>query len=230
LAAVLKIFHVKKMNTTSYHPQTNGLTERFNHTLCTMLTPYVSQNQNDWDDYLPYVLLAYRTTPHHTLKQTPFYLLYGRNARFPFDSLIDHRPLDDMEMSIGTADYANQLIQKLKVARQTVGAQMHQVDQQHQADNAAIKAAMTFAVGDLVLLHDPVVKPGRTRKLMSPWRGPFQVIDCYPNLVNYKIHPLDKKGRLVDRARSQLVHIGRLKRFVLPTTSTIRQAAPTSQP
>jgi len=34
---------------------------------------------------------------------------------------------------------------------------------------------------------------------------------------------LDKKGRLVDRARSRLVHIGRLKRYVLPSTSTIRQ-------
>jgi hypothetical protein len=223
VAAVLKVFHVKKLNTTSYHPQTNGLTERFNHTLCTMLTPYVNQNQDDWDEYLPYVLLAYRTTPHHTLKQTPFYLLYGRNVRFPFDSLIDHRPLDDMEMSLGTADYANRLIEKLKVARQTVDAQLRSITHQREAGNAAITDTLTFAVGDRVLLHNPVVKPGRSRKLTSPWTGPFQVIDSYPNLVNYKVHPLDKNGRLSDHARSRLVHVSRLKRYVDPSTSNIRQ-------
>ena len=223
IAAVLKVFHVKKLNTTSYHPQTNGLTERFNHTLCTMLTPYVNQNQDDWDEYLPYVLLAYRTTPHHTLKQTPFYLLYGRNVRFPFDSLIDHRPLDDMEMSLGTADYANRLIQKLKVARQTVDAQLRNISHQRETSNAAITDALTFAVGDRVLLHNPVVKPGRSRKLTSPWTGPFRVIDSYPNLVNYKVHPLDKNGRLSDNARSRLVHVSRLKRYVDPSTSDIRQ-------
>ena len=103
-------------------------------------------------------------------------------------------------------------------------AQLQKVGHQREAGNAAITDMLTFAVGDNVLLHDPVVKPGRSRKLTSPWKGPFQVIDCYPNLVNYKIHPLDKKGRLVDRARSRLVHIGRLKRCVLPSTSTIRQA------
>ena len=188
-----------------------------------MLTPYVNQNQDDWDEYLPYVLLANRTTPHHTLKQTPFYLLYGRNVRFPFDSLIDHRPLDDMEMSLGTADYANRLIQKLKVARQTVDAQLRNIPHQRETSNAAITDTLTFAVGDRVLLHNPVVKPGRSRKLTSPWTGPFQVIDSYPNLVNYKVHPLDKNGRLSDNARSRLVHVSRLKRYVDPSTSDIRQ-------
>ena len=134
-----------------------------------------------------------------------------------------------MEMSLGTAEYANLLIKKLKVARQTVRDQKSGLTQHREADNAALRDVQTFAVGDLVLLHDPVVKPGRTRKLRSPWRGPFQVIECYPNLVNYKIHPLDKKGRLVDRGRSHIVHIGRLKPFILPATSAIRQAALISQ-
>lgn len=180
VAAVLEVFHVRKLNTTSYHPQTNGLTERFNNTLCTMLTPYTNENQDNWDELLPYVLLAYRTTPHNTTKQTPFYLLYGRNVRFPFDSLIDHRPLDDMELKFTTADYANNLIEKLKVAREVVHAELRKVNDQREVANAAITNPPTFEIGDKVLLHNPVVKTGRSRKLTSPWTGPFLVIDSYP--------------------------------------------------
>ena len=120
-------------------------------------------------------------------------------------------------------DYANRLIQKLKVARQTVDAQLRNISHQRETSNAAITDALTFAVGDRVLLHNPVVKPGRSRKLTSPWTGPFQVIDSYPNLVNYKVHPLNKNGRLSDNARSRLVHVSRLKRYVDPSTSDIRQ-------
>jgi hypothetical protein len=78
------------------------------------------------------------------------------------------------------------------------------------------------AISDKVWLHNPVVKPGLTRKLTSPWVGPFEVIDAYPNLVNYKVHPLDKLGRRVNNAKSRLVHVGRLKRYFSPDVSEIR--------
>jgi hypothetical protein len=225
VAAVLKVFHVKKLNTTAYHPQTNGLTERFNNTLCTMLTPYTNKNQDDWDEYLPYVLFAYRTSPHHSTKQSPFYLLYGRNVRFPFDSLIGARPLDDMELSFSTAGYVEQLIEKLKIARETVDAQLRQVMERRETQNAAITNPLIFGIGDKVLLHNPVVRTGHTRKLTPPWTGPFRVIESYPNLVNYKIHQLDKSGELMKRAKSRLVHVSRLKPYVGPSTSNIRQTA-----
>lgn len=51
----------KKTRTTPYHPQSDGMVERFNRTLATMLTVYVSTNQRDWDDQLPYVMMAYRS-------------------------------------------------------------------------------------------------------------------------------------------------------------------------
>ena len=48
--------------TSAYHPQTNGLTERFNHTLQTALIKMVNEEQNDWDKHLPAVLFVYRTS------------------------------------------------------------------------------------------------------------------------------------------------------------------------
>ena len=224
MSAVLHVFHVKKLNTTSYHPQTNGLTERFNHTLCAMLTHYTNSHQNDWDVYLPYVLLAYRTTPHHTLKETPFYMLYGRNARFPFDSLLPIPPLDDPTMQLEAADYLDSLVTKLEVADQVVRERLLKADDRRVAQNAAMAGVARFSVGDLVWVHNPVVKKGHTRKLTSPWTGPFQVIDAYDNLVNYKVHRVDLLGRLVNKAKSQLVHVARLKKYADPGMSVIRQA------
>ena len=224
MASVLKVFHVRKLNTTSYHPQTNGLTERFNHTLCTMLTHFTSKHQDDWDVYLPYVLLAYRTTPHHTLKQTPFYMLYGRNCRFPFDELFPVSALDDTELKVEAADYVDTLITKLKTADDVVRKHLLKADARRLTRNDALTNVVKFNVGDLVWLHSPVVKVGLTRKLTSPWSGPFQVIGKYENLVNYAVQRVDRLGRLVNKAKAQLVHVGRLKPYVNPDMSAIRRA------
>jgi len=60
---------LKKMNTTAYHPQTDGLVDRFNQTLTNVLAKKVSHNGKDWDIQLPYVLFAYRAGVH---KRAPF--------------------------------------------------------------------------------------------------------------------------------------------------------------
>ena len=50
----------KKVNTTAYHPQTDGLVEWFNRTLTAMLAKSVEKRGPEWDERLPYVLFAYR--------------------------------------------------------------------------------------------------------------------------------------------------------------------------
>ncbi|XP_071833952.1 uncharacterized protein [Apostichopus japonicus] len=42
----------------SYHPQTNGLDERFNQTLQMSLIKVVNQNQDDWDETLSSILMG----------------------------------------------------------------------------------------------------------------------------------------------------------------------------
>ena len=95
-------------------------------------------------------------------------------------------------------------------------------DDRRLAADHALSGVVTYAIGDKVWLHNPVVKQGLTRKLTSPWVGPFEIIDAYPNLVNYKVHPLDKLGRRVNNAKSRLVHVGRLKQYFSPDASEIR--------
>ena len=71
--------------TSAYHPQSNGLDERFNQTLKAQLQKLVNENQNNWDELLDSILFAYRTSRHDSTKRTPFLLMYGREARLPID-------------------------------------------------------------------------------------------------------------------------------------------------
>ena len=58
------IQNVCKLITMAHHPQCNGLVERFNHTLKTMLRKKVAKFGVQWDTYLSGVLCAYRNIPH----------------------------------------------------------------------------------------------------------------------------------------------------------------------
>ena len=59
MSKICKLLGIHKLNTTAYHPQTDGLVERFNHTLTPMLSKTMEKNGKNWDRQLPYVLFAY---------------------------------------------------------------------------------------------------------------------------------------------------------------------------
>lgn len=80
---VCKLYSIKKLNTTSYHPQTDGLVEKMNSTLCQILSMFVSKHHKDWDVFIPAALLAFRTSPCVSTGDSPFYLLYGREPLLP---------------------------------------------------------------------------------------------------------------------------------------------------
>ncbi|KAG8239535.1 hypothetical protein J437_LFUL018373 [Ladona fulva] len=56
---------------TAYHPAGNGLVERSHRTLMSILSHFVDTKQWDWDDWLPFAISAYRSTPHTTVTLGP---------------------------------------------------------------------------------------------------------------------------------------------------------------
>ncbi|XP_061183319.1 uncharacterized protein LOC133191588 [Saccostrea echinata] len=69
--------------------QSDGMIERFNKTLVTMLSAFANEHHSDWDIYLPYVMMAYRASVHETTGFTPNYLMLGREVSAPLDIMYD---------------------------------------------------------------------------------------------------------------------------------------------
>ena len=77
-AELLQLSGTEHRVTSAYHPQSNGLTERFNQTLQTALIKVVNDTQNDWDEHLSAVLFAYRTAQQKATKMSPFEVMFCR--------------------------------------------------------------------------------------------------------------------------------------------------------
>jgi transposase InsO family protein len=83
MGEISRLLSIKQLNTTPYHPMCNGLVEKFNGTLKSMLRKMCAERPQDWDRYLNAVLFAYREVPQESLGFSPFELLYGRTVRGP---------------------------------------------------------------------------------------------------------------------------------------------------
>ncbi|KAL3875834.1 hypothetical protein ACJMK2_033745, partial [Sinanodonta woodiana] len=75
------------VTTTPYHLQANGKVECFNGTLKSMFRKLCTDNKNEWDEMLPFLLLAYREVPHERSGFTLFEMLYGWSVRVPMKLL-----------------------------------------------------------------------------------------------------------------------------------------------
>ena len=109
---VCRLLNTKKVSATAYHPQTNGLVVRFNNTFDEAISAYVSTNQDDWDLYIPAILFAYRVLPSVSTGDSPFYLLYGRNARFPCDTSL----LLAKQLSPSVEEHGSRIVKQIEFA------------------------------------------------------------------------------------------------------------------
>ncbi|MCP3681087.1 MAG: transposase family protein, partial [bacterium] len=115
LQEICNLCAIRKISTSSYHPETNGLVERFNRTLCNMLSMYVTKQQNDWDLWLPYCLFAYNTAKQDSTQESPYFLLYGRDPRLPVDVTFNALRARTIPW---TSDYAKSIALRLTQAHE----------------------------------------------------------------------------------------------------------------
>ena len=74
---------VEKTRSVPYNPKSDGIIQRFNHTLAIMLSMFVDENKTDRDEQLPYVMAAYRANQHKNTGVTPNLLMLNRELNFP---------------------------------------------------------------------------------------------------------------------------------------------------
>ena len=102
MAEIHKLLSIKALYTSPYHAACNGLVERMNGTLKSILKKICTDHPQDWDRYIPAALFAYRELPNDTLKFSPFELLYGRTVRGPLTILHELWSKDDLKPEVRT--------------------------------------------------------------------------------------------------------------------------------
>ena len=191
--------NIGKLQSSPYRPETNAIVERFNGTLKSMLKKLVDEGAKDWDEYIPYVLFAYREVPSETTGFSPFELVYGWPVRGPLGLL--------KEIWTGNEESEQSLIQyiidiKEKLSWVTELAHQKKTEMQTKQKTWYDKRARDrkFNPGDEVL----VLLPSSGSKFLSRWQGPYKVIRKISD-VNYEVDT----GKT--RKRKRIYHINLLR-------------------
>jgi hypothetical protein len=156
---------------------------------------YVTADQWDWDDWIPYAAHVYNVTTHRATGYTSFELLFGYRARVP-SSLQDH------PTARYNYDYASELRGWMQAAHAIARDRLLESKTRSKRDYDRKIVQIGVKVGDRVLLFDESVRRGWSKKLSAQWIGPYAVLAV--DGVNATI----KRGR-----NTMKVHVSRLKPF-----------------
>jgi hypothetical protein len=203
----------KLIRSSSYHPQTDGETERINQILEDMLRASILHFDKSWDKCLSLAEFSYNNSYQASLKRAPFDALYGRRC---------HTPLNWSEAGERTLfgpDLVKDAEERVQVIRENL--KMAQMRQKSYHDKGTVPRH--FEVGDYVYLKvSPTKGVQRFRvkgKLAPRYIGPYEVIEvCGP--VAYRIQLPERFSTV-----HNVFHVTQLKKGMpVPENEVITEA------
>ena len=164
------LLEIQRTRSCPYRPQSDGLVERFNRTLIDMLAKLCSDNRDDWDDHLPYVMAAYRSSVNESSGCSPNLLMFGREVTFPIDLIY---PSLDRPLYTCHTDYVRWVQGALQDSFDRVRDNLKVAAQRQKKVYDGRAKDHEFSEGEWVLRF---YTPNTHHKLASPYVGPYLVI------------------------------------------------------
>jgi len=128
---------------SSYHPQSDGQTERLNQTMETYLRCFVNACPSKWSSWLPLAEFWYNSTPHSALGCSPFEALYGYRPRHFGIQAFDSVSVPELGAWLQDRQVMSDLIQQ----------HLHRSKERMKRQADKNRSERHFAVGDMVFLR-----------------------------------------------------------------------------
>ena len=191
---------IQARRTSPYHPQTDGLVERFNQTLKAMLRRFVDADARNWDTLLPYMLFAYREAPQSRTGFSPNELVFGRQLRGPLDVMKEVWTDAQETEAKSVIQHLLDMWDRLDHSQEAANDNLKATEQRQKTwyDRNAWKRS--FQIGDNVL----VSLPSSTSKLLAEWQGP-QPVTKQLGPITYEVEMFDK------RRKKRVFHVNMLR-------------------
>lgn len=170
-----KIFKIKHVTTSPYHPQSNGALERSHSTLKDYLKHFINKDQNNWDDFIETAMFAYNTQIHSTTQFSPYELLFGRKPSLP------HKITQTPEFHYSYDDYHRNLQLRLNKSFETARNHIIQSKEKSKVYYDNKTKPHNFKIDDMVYILDKSTQKGVNKKLSPNYKGPYKIIQIHDN-------------------------------------------------
>ena len=198
---VARLLSTKFIHTSLYHPMSNGLYERWNGTLKTMLKRMSLELPRDWDRYLEPLMFAYREAPQESTGFSPFELLYGRTVQGPMYVLRKLWTNETMQEEVSNVyQYVVDLRNRLEKTCELAAENLRNAQSKYKSHFDKKSKMRILEAEEKVLILLPTEK----NKLLMQWKGPFTVKE--------NIGPTDYRIQMGNKAK--IFHINMLKRYI----------------
>lgn len=190
---------------TSYHPETNGKTERMNRTINAMMRQMVSEEQTDWAEQIPFIQFAINSAKSSPTGYAPFELTRG---------YIPTNLPAEFQTPAATQSSATLFVEKaIKWQAKAKKQMLKAAEERAEQANKHRRPTIPPTIGDMLWLSTSNLSmvANRSRKWTPKYLGPYSVLDFAPDTDTVT---LDLPARLTRRGIHNRVHVKETKRFV----------------
>ncbi len=186
---VARLHDIVLTHTPAYNPKSN-LVERAHRDMKDCLRAMHIEEGLDWEECLPQVLFAMRTTECRMTGYTPYQLMFGRDPIIPLLTLaqLPRRKEEDQSLHDYVKKHQERSYHYQNFAREHLTGVIHRQQKYYR------KSLHEFQPGDLVWLFTPPTGAGVSRKFHRGWTGPWTVQDR-PTHTTYRIQGTAASGR-----------------------------------